>query len=183
MLITSLQRSGSTKFCMDLAKKLDYTYYDEIFEIGVVNHKQAIHEITLDTIHPKTPAFIQTVDFSKAVFNNHEINFFTLEKTDIFISRQNVKDTVWAYAAYLLKYFKLVAPDANTPMLAMLTLRRDLPRFKFFYDYCIAYKKDIVIPDLTYTNTSVFRNNYVYFTDIIDQFGQTLELPPGLIFE
>ena len=32
-------------------------------------------------------------------------------------------------------------------------------------------------------DTNIFRNNYAYFADIIDQFGKTLELPPGLIFE
>jgi hypothetical protein len=104
MIVTSFPRSGSTYYCMNLAKELGYTFYDEIFESGKM-HKNSLglHEINLDTEYPKTPAYIKSIDLSTAVVNNHEINYFSLERTDIFLSRHNVQDSIWSYLAYSKK--------------------------------------------------------------------------------
>jgi hypothetical protein len=182
MIVTSLPRSGSTKYCVDLAKRLNLPFYDEIFELEInSNHKQSIHEITLDVVHPKTTAFIQSLDFEQCVINNHEINFFTLEKTDVFLSRRNVQDSVWSYLAYTDKYIKQYTGSSSDDQLHLL-VGKYLKRITLFYEYCSVNNKEIIIPDLDFSDSSKFREMYPQFKYKIDKFKETINLPRGLEF-
>ena len=183
MIVTSMPRSGSTKYCIDLATNLNLPLYDEIFEIDVdATHKQTIHETMLDRIHPKTIEFIQSLDFDQCIINNHEINFFTLLHTDVFLSRHNVQDSVWSYIAYTDKYISRILGITCDARLRLL-VSRYLKRIILFYEYCIINNKKIVISNLEFTDTSIYRSAYPQFTDQINKFKDTLNLPSGLVFE
>lgn len=187
MIVSSIPRSGSTKFCIDLAEQMGYTYYDEMFDfLTDPSHKQGLHQIHLDTIHPdKSATFLKTIDFDRAVINNHEMNFFILKNTDIFLTRQNVQDAVWSYVAYitkyLMKFYKISFEESQRAMVQALRTR--LLQMKFFYDYCVAYEKTMTIPDLTFTDSDIIRNQFKHFKTQIEDAGSNLNLPKGLIYQ
>jgi hypothetical protein len=188
MIVSSFPRSGSTKYCLDLAKELNYTYYDEIFDLNVsFEHKQGLHEIHLDKIYPNgnTAAFIKEIDFSRAVINNHEMNYFTLANTDVFLTRKNVKDAVWSFVFYIIKYLVAIKKmDRKSAINVMqYTLRGRLAQAKFFYEYCHVHDKEMVIADLTYTDTNLYRKMFPEFAEVIDDFEKVLTLPNGLVYE
>ena len=188
MIVTSFPRSGSTKFCLDLANSLGYTFYDEVFEISTsTNHKtMGLHEVLLDSVPPKTPAFIKTIDFDKAVFNNHEINYFSLEKTDVFLSRQNVQDAVWSFIAHTSKLIVHQRPDIDQRMLdgvMQLIKHQWFDRLVFYYDYVIENNKTVTIPDLVFPDSTPYREKYSKHKESIDALGTRLRLPSGLEFK
>jgi cytidylate kinase len=188
MLVTGIPRSGSTKYCYDLAEKLGYKFYDEIFEIGVpADHKAVgLHELKIDEIFPKTVEFIETIDFERSVINNHEINYFILEKTDIFISRRNVQDAVWSFIAHSHKvvthYHPHFRPDEMETIMRQIQ-HRWIDRIIFFYDYVIAKNKQIVIPELTFSDSTKYRERFSNFTRMVNGIGERLRLPPGLEYK
>jgi hypothetical protein len=188
MLVTGIPRSGSTKFCLDLSKSLGYNFYDEIFEIGVSSFHKTIglHEVNLDVIHPKTPSFIKTIDFDKSVINNHEINFFILEKTDIFLSRRNVQDAVWSFLAHTHKLVSYQHPSLDTKMMNVVMRQiqhRWFDRIIFFYDYVVEYDKQITIPDLIFPDSSGYRERFAEFAPAVTELGKRLTLPDGLVYQ
>jgi hypothetical protein len=187
MIVTSIPRSGSTKFCYELAQSLGYDYQDEIFDLGIdPKNKQDLHEFYLPKINPdKSAAFLKSLDFNKSVINNHEMNYFILEKTDIFLSRQNVQDAVWSYIAYTtnlnMKYGGLNFDKSQEAV--AITLSRRLIQMNFFYDYCVTFDKPITIPDLEFNLSEKIREKFKHFKTLIDDAGKTLKLPKGLIYE
>ena len=185
MIITSIPRSGSTKYGMDMAAHADLTYVDEIFELGMTTaHKVIIHTTT--DIHPqlKTAAHISSLDFNKCVINNHEINWFLLENTDIFLSRKNVQDTVWSYVAYMSEYHRVIHNlDTMVSDIIMHThLTRLKSRIQLFYEYCVVKDKPIVIPELEFTDQSIYRTKYSKWTPLILDMADNLILPKMLEF-
>jgi hypothetical protein len=183
MIVTSIPRSGSTKYCMDLARQLGYQYYDEIFEYYADPFaKQTIHEIHLGEMHPKTVKFIKTIDFEKSVFSNHDINFFSLERTDVFLSRKNIQDNVWAIFAYYEKYIDTFYGPVTDDKL-LISVQTDLAKALYFYEYCVTCNKEIVVPDLVYTDSSIFREKYKRFKSEVLSFGRKLVVPKGLEFK
>jgi hypothetical protein len=187
MIVTSLPRSGSTKYCMDLAyPNSDLIYIDEVFELAMTTqHKVLIHRIKDIQHQPKTAEHISKLDFNTCVINNHEINWFSLENTDVFLSRKNVQDTVWSYVAYMYKYHSVIhklethAIDNLLPFfLHLFKLRMHL-----FYEYIVVKNKSIEIPNLEFTAQSDYREKYSKWTDIISRMGDNLLLPSGLIFK
>jgi len=168
---------------MDLAKQLGYKFYDEIFEYYAdAFAKQTIHEIHLDTVQSKSVEFIKTIDFEKSVFSNHDINFFSLEQTDIFLSRKNIQDNIWSMFAYYEKYIDTFAGPVTDEKL-LFFVQTDLAKALYFYEYCVAYNKPIVIPDLVYTDSQIFRERYKRFRSEVISFGKKLMLPNGLEFK
>lgn len=189
MIVTSLPRSGSTKYCMDLADKLGYQYYDEIFDLyDTTSIKQQIHEIKLKESHPRTAAFLNTVDFNKSVVNSHDINFFALERTDVFLSRKNVQDSIWSYIAFSDKWMTKQTPPSS-PYYGQLMIAigallvRRLNEVRFYYEYCVTNNKTIVVPDLEFTDTAVYRDKYPMFKQKVEALAHTLILPAGLVYE
>ena len=188
MIVTSFPRSGSTKYCLDLANSLGYTFYDEVFEISTsTDHKtMGLHEVLLESVPPKTPAFIKSIDFDKAVFNNHEISYFSLEKTDIFLSRKNVQDSVWSFIAHTTKLITHRRPDIDQRTLgAVMQLLKHqwFDRLVFYYDYVIENNKTITIPEFTFPDSTPYREKYSRHKDSIDELGARLCLPDGLEFK
>lgn len=185
MIVTSVARSGSTKYCMDLAKMLDVPLYDEIFNYEVAHdHKQRIHEATLTEIHPRNPAFLKTLDLKNCVVNNHSINYFSLAHTDIFVSRQNIQDSFWSLLAYAEKYYLEYTKDTSIEFLEFLlrdVLVNEALKAQFFYEYCIEFNKKIVIPDLVYSDTKIFREKYARFEPLISKFK--IQVPKNLRYE
>jgi len=187
MIVTSIPRSGSTKFCYDLAQSLGYTYHDEIFDLSIhPRHKQELHEFHLPEINPdKSADFFKSLDFDKSVINNHEMNFFILEKTDIFLSRQNVQDAVWSYIAYVTKlnitYGGLTFDESQRAVAG--TLFRRLLQMKFFYDYCVSFDKPITVPDLEFSPSETIREKFKHFKTQVESAGENLKLPKGLVYE
>ena len=186
MIITSLPRSGSTKYCMDLSHPhSDLIYVDEVFELGMTTqHKVAIHTITDIQHQTKTASSIAKLDFSKCVINNHEINWFMMENTDVFLSRQNVQDTVWSYVAYMDKYHRVIYNLDSTrgDLLMYSHLERLKLRIHFFYDYIITKNKTIVVPDLEFTDQSAYREQYSKWKPFIERMANNLTLPAGFVF-
>ena len=127
MIVSSIPRSGSTKYCSDLANKLGYRLLDEAFNINIeAKHKNEIHELKLDVVYPKTVEFLKTVDFNTVVVNNHDTTWFNLVHTDIFVSRQNVQDSIWSYVAFIEKMMRLL-PSTNVRQIHMPVLCLGLP--------------------------------------------------------
>ena len=188
MIVTGFPRSGTTKFCYDLANKLGYTFYDEIFDIGVASYHKTIglHELKLDTHHPKTPAFLKSIDLNTAVVNNHEINFFSLERTDIFLSRKNIQDAVWSFVAHVHQTVGYENPNLD-PTYMYIVVRQILSRYGdrlvFFNDYVIENNKTITIPDLVYSDSTAYREKYSRFTTMVNDIGDRLRLPEGLEYK
>ena len=197
MIITSLPRSGSTKFCTDLAAKLNLPLYDEIFEFELNDeHKTKLHQISDIEPVDKSILFLKTLDFEKCIISNHEISFFTLEKTDIFLSRKNVQDSVWSWLEYMDRYFDQFIKE-NGPMgqptqpefkmkkmfLLNFLLNRYLKRAKYFFEYCIANNKEVVISDLTYRDNTAIKEKFKFFSTKINNYKSELILPDGIVFE
>ncbi len=189
MIVTSFPRSGSTFYCINLANELGYKFYDEIFEQGYHHKKDGVHEISLDIDYPKTPSYIKTIDFDKAVINNHEISFFTLQHTDIFLTRQNAQDAVWSYLAYSDKLIsryqpKIARNDILLKIILTQNLKRWLDRMIFFYDYIHEYNKPVDISKLEFSDSEIYRAKYSEFSSIIEEVGNgRLRLPQGVIFK
>ncbi len=186
MIVSSIPRSGSTKYCSDLADKLGYQLLDEIFNINIeAKHKNEIHELKLDVVYPKTVEFLKTVDFNKVVVNNHDTTWFNLVHTDIFVSRQNVQNSMWSYLAFIEKMLcQFTDPNprqVHNTQVAML--QREFVRAKFFYDFVIAYEKPVAIPELAYSDQTLYREKYSAFKPMIDHFGTVLKLPIGLTYK
>jgi|GEM_PF-6955895 len=186
MIVSSIPRSGSTKYCADLANKLGYRLLDEAFNINIeAKHKNEIHELKLDVVYPKTVEFLKTVDFNTVVVNNHDTTWFNLVHTDIFVSRQNVQDSIWSYVAFIEKMMRLL-PSTNVRQIhnaQVVMLQREFVRAKFFYDFVIAYEKPVAIPELAYSNQTEYREKYSAFKPMIDHFGTVLKLPIGLTYK
>ena len=59
MIVTSIPRSGSTKFCSNLSQQLNLPLYDEIFEYTIeFPHKEDLHHIP--TNDSKDIAFLKS---------------------------------------------------------------------------------------------------------------------------
>jgi len=187
MIVTSIARSGSTKFCLDMAKELNLPLLDEIFELHVnPSHKQSIHELHLEKIYPKNPKFLHTVDLDKSVVNNHAINYFSLEKTNIFLSRKNVQDSFWSLLAYLEKYIHFFNPKVtNENLMKSLDrfLQYEMVKAEFFYEYCHVFNREITIPNLQFRDSMIYRERYKTYKDRIEKFKSKLILPDYLIYE
>ncbi len=185
MIVTSIPRSGSTKYCVDLAKMLSLPLYDEIFNFEVVqDHKQRIHEATITEIYPRNPAFLKTVDFKNCVVNNHCINYFSLLHTDVFISRENVQDSFWSLLNYTEKYIAEYVPDTkqeNIDYMLQDVLINEGLKAQFFYEYCLEFNKVVVVPDLNYSDTKVLRNKYAKFEPLVSKFK--IRVPKNLRYE
>jgi hypothetical protein len=159
--------------------------YDEIFNFEVVqDHKQRIHETTLVETHPRNPAFLKTIDFNSCIVNNHCVNYFSLVHTDIFVSRENIQDSFWSLLNYTEKYINEYVPnlkqDVIDYMLQDVVINEGL-KAQFFYEYCIEFNKNIVVPDLKYTDTKVFREKYAKFEPLISKFK--IRVPKNLRYE
>jgi len=196
MIVTSLPRSGSTKFCTELSETLKLPLYDEIFEYEVaVDHKEKLHQISDAPASSKDIVFLKSLDFNQCVINNHEISFFTLEKTDIFLSRQNVQDSVWSFLEYIDRYLDSYLPgrvkldrasvEYNFRKHAILhaSLERLLKRTRYFYEYCVATNKEIIVPDLTYRGNEDLKEKFKMFSDQITRIKSQLVLPNGFVYE
>jgi len=188
MIVSSIPRSGSTKYCMEMAESLNLPFYDEIFEYHVnSNHKKLIHRLDVEINNFKDIKSIKELDFSKCVINNHEISFFTLEHSDIFISRLNVQDSIWSYISYMDQYLIKVHENKFSDTERHFQLRNivanRLRSIKYFYDYCNQLNKPIVIPELTYTDNREYRTKYSDFTEMVNRFGKILNLPDPLIYQ
>jgi hypothetical protein len=193
MIVTSLPRSGSTKFCSDLAIKLNLPLHDEIFEYELAgDHKEKLHLLSDTPQSPKDIIFVKSLDFTKCVINNHEISFFTLEHTDLFVSRRNVQDSIWSWITYIDQYFDVYMPrqsingaDFESRKLQAIRgqLERMFKRTQYFYEYCIATNKEIIIPDLEYQNNKDVREKFTMFNHSIIAFKNRLVLPKGFVYE
>lgn len=185
MIITSIPRSGSTKYCVELAKMLNLPLYDEIFNFEVVqDHKQRIHNITLTETHPRNPAFLKTLDLTNSVVNNHCVNYFSLSHTDVFISRENVQDSFWSLLNYTEKYIKEYTADLSQEIIDYMlidTMINEGLKAQFYYEYCMEFNKNIVVPNYTYTDTKIFRDKYAKFAPMISKFK--IRVPKNLRYE
>jgi len=187
MIVSSIGRCGSTKFCYDLAKQLKVPLYDEILNMDIKKPlKHLIHEMKVPEHNPKNPAFLRTIDFDRAVINNHSINFFNLQKTNIFLTRENVQDSFWSFVEITKRYFAVENPklkgDALDSMIRQI-LQRELVHAQFFYEYCYVYNVQLVIPDLKFTDSKVYRERYEQFTNQIENFKEKIKLPSYLRYE
>ena len=197
MIVTSLPRSGSTKFCSDLATKLNLPLYDEIFEFELNNdHKIKLHQISNIEPVDKSILFIKQINFEKCIISNHEISFFTLEKTDIFLSRKNVQDSVWSWLEYMDQYLNEYIKQ-NSRMgqstqeefkmkkmfLLNFLLTRYLKRTRYFFEYCIANNKEVVISHLDYRDNTYIKDKFQFFKTKIQNFANDIMLPNGIVFE
>lgn len=196
MIVTSLPRSGSTKFCTDLSENLKLPLYDEIFEYEVaIDHKEKLHQISDAPASPKDIVFLKSLDFNQCVINNHEISFFTLENTDVFVSRQNIQDSIWSWLEYIDRYLdtylaertKLdqLSVEFNNRKHAVIhgQLERLLKRTRYFYEYCVATNKEIIVPDLTYRSNEDVREKFKRFSNQITGIKTQLVLPSGFVYE
>jgi hypothetical protein len=170
-----------------MAKKLNFILLDEIFDLHVnPTHKQTIHESHLKNIYPKNPKFLYTVDLEKSVVNNHLINYFSLEKTNIFLSRKNVQDSFWSLLSYLEKYINFFHPELSNQQLMESIgryLQEEMQRAEFFYEYCHVFKKEITVPDLQFRDSKIYREKFKIYKDKIENFKSKLILPYNLIYE
>jgi len=196
MIVTSLPRSGSTKFCTDLSESLKLPLYDEIFEYEVaIDHKEKLHQISDAPASSKDVVFVKSLDFKQCVINNHEISFFTLENTDVFLSRQNVQDSVWSWLDYIDRYLDIYLSEKSKLDLSSAEfkkmknavthgqLERLLKRTRYFYEYCVATNKEIIVPDLTYRGNEEVREKFKMFSDQVTRVKSQLVLPSGFIYE
>jgi hypothetical protein len=196
MIVTSLPRSGSTKFCSDLSANLKLPLYDEIFEYEVaIDHKEKLHQISDAPASSKDIVFLKSLDFKQCVINNHEISFFTLENTDVFLSRQNIQDSVWSWLEYIDRYLDIYLAEKtkldvlSTEFSSMKNsvlhaqLERLLKRTRYFYEYCVATNKEIIVPDLTYRSNEDVREKFKMFSGQITRVKDHLVLPSGFIYE
>lgn len=196
MIVTSLPRSGSTKFCTDLSENLKLPLYDEIFEYELaIDHKEKLHQISDAPASSKDIVFLKSLDFNQCVINNHEISFFTLEKTDIFVSRQNVQDSIYSWLEYIDRYLNSYLPgrinldqasiEFNNRKHAIIhgQLERLLKRTRYFYEYCVATNKEIIVPDLTYRSNESVREKFKMFSGQIAMIKNQLILPNGFVYE
>jgi hypothetical protein len=187
MIVTSLPRSGSTKYCMDLSyPNSDLTYIDEVFELAMTTqHKVLIHRIKDIKPQLKTAEYISKLDFDTCVINNHEINWFTLENTDVFLSRQNAQDTVWSYVAYMYKYHSTIHNLENNMIDSLLPFFLHLfkLRMHLFYEYIVVKNKTVVFPNLEFTDQLTYREKYSKWSGLVTKMGDNLILPNGVIFK
>ena len=196
MIVTSLPRSGSTKFCTDLSENLKLPLYDEIFEYELaIDHKEKLHQISDAPPSSKDITFLKSLDFNQCVINNHEISFFTLEKTDIFVSRQNVQDSIYSWLEYIDRYLDTYLAERtkldqssiefNNRKHAIIhgQLERLLKRTRYFYEYCVATNKEIIVPDLTYRSNEGVREKFKMFSGQITRVKENLILPSGFVYE
>lgn len=184
MIITSIPRSGSTKFTQDYAIAHGLKFYDEILEpLAPWRHKNEHHESRLSEFHPKDPTFLRNLDFDSCVINNHDMNYFVLLKTDIFVSRQNIQDSVWSYIAYT---DLLIQTEFNrsSPDLVMSNTAKLFKKIEMFLAFCAEFQKEIVIPqNIQYRDTLIFRDKFSWMRDQVDQFGSYIKLPNGFSYD
>ena len=196
MIVTSLPRSVSTKFCTDLSENLKLPLHDEIFEYELaMDHKERLHQISDAPASPKDVVFLKSLDFEKCVINNHEISFFTLEKTDVFLSRLNVQDSIYSWLEYIDRYLNSYLPEKikldqssiefnnKKHAIIQVQLERLLKRTRYFYEYCVATNKEIIIPDLTYRSNESVREKFKMFSGQIAVIKNQLVLPNGFVYE
>ena len=182
MIVSSINRSGSTKYCLDLANKLGLPFYDEVFEYEVEkDHKLYIHEINRDLTHSKEISFLNSIDFKKSVINNHSVNYFVLKNTDVFLSRENVQDSIWSYVAYMDKYFKHYRQPSS--VFIPIVLNRMLSKTLYFYEFCTECDVAITIPDLSYKDSKLYRTEYSKYSDKINSIKSKIKLPNFLRYE
>ena len=62
-------------------------------------------------------------------------------------------------------------------------LTKELNNAKFFYEYCIAYDKQVVIPKLQFRDTQLYRDHYPEFKPLIDKYKDLIVLPYNLRYE
>ena len=196
MIVTSLPRSGSTKFCTDLAESLKLPLYDEIFEYELaIDHKEKLHQISDAPPSSKDVVFLTSLDFKQCVINNHEISFFTLENTDIFLSRQNIQDPIYSWLEYIDRYLETYLPGKikldqssvefghRKHAIIHGQLERLLKRTLYFYEYCVATNKEIVVPDLVYRSNEGVREKFKMFAGQISRVKENLVIPNGFVYE
>ena len=178
MIVSSINRSGSTKYCLDLANELCLPFYDEPFEYEVaVDHKQYLHEIGQSLTQSKSISFLNSIDLDKSVVNNHNINYLTLRATSRFLSRQNVQDSIWSYIAYMDRYFKYYKRPSS--VFLPFVIDRMLSKTLYFYEYCTESNVNIIVPDLTYKNNLEYRETYSRYKEKVDSIKNLIKLPIG----
>jgi len=170
--------------------------HDEIFEYEVaIDHKEKLHQISDAPASSKDIIFLKSLNFKECVINNHEISFFTLENTDIFVSRKNIQNSIWSWIEYIDRYIDIylsektkldrLSIEFNNRKHAIIhgQLERLLKRTRYFYEYCIVTNKEIIVPDLIYRSNEDVREKFKMFSSQIIEFKNQLVLPSGFIYE